>query len=897
LKKFTFSLALEWGLFLYIVIGFAASYLLPISEIAKSVLSLPSWLLIPYFFGSFLKIVLQRLRLDYFGGRIEVGVFSLMFGIYSLIIFTFLLDLLGLPFMLVNLYIITLIIALVYLLYKTFRKVGDGFLVNASVLKTYSPIFAFCILVSIIPAMMKASVPGFPYGTIETISIPFEQSQPALRFMEYGYLQHPRIYDYVSLGISSRLFNIDPVSFIWSSPFLMMAIFSFGLFLFAYGISKNKSFSLMVVLIGSFLNMNVFRDAPLLFKANVFFYIFLPFMLYLSYKSISKKDYKAKNVVVALFLISLITVIFVYLIESNIWSVFVPKNLSYPLEWRSHVWIPTIVVATAPTLLVIGLFSKFFIKKNSFLIDNALLLGFIPFFFFAFQNIEAVAFVFFIFAFILLYFLAKNKKTRALLYLFAAFVLGFVLYQHYVDEIGISNPISSIFLPSYSNSTEIISFSSRFSWIFNINLTLTLVVLLIFGITMSIFSRKKGDIFIISVFSLALFLYLFPETFAYRFYREVTVIMAFMIGLGLWRIFTAISGENKKFSNIIFASIIVVLILPSLITPVYTRYHETTMGQSLLSNSEYSTAQWLKQNTPENTIIVSDFETMELVATLSNRMLPIDRNYIVEGLNQNSIQTLWLIKNMFTVNYLNYSIENDGGTQFWNTYSFGKGAIDVVSENVAQSNNVKTIKIIEGNKSVAGIIHKFDSKQNWNNASGLYIDWYGKNTNATWQVCVAASDDLNWFAFNFKDNFSGWKNISAAFNSFSKVGSPNWETVSYIAIRSSDALPNIWSFKDVGLSYTESLNINSDCATYLRKNATSTEQRYCEKTGLSLDNAKVLIILTYRTLQWVKQEGISQTLSTLNGAVDTNSLELFSRVSCLQQLHSENNEIYVFEIK
>ena len=260
-----YSLVIEWTLFLYVLFGFIASYLFPIPEIVKSLLALPSWVIIPYFFGSFFRIVLRRLHIDSFKG-IDAGVFSLLFGIYSLIITTFLLDLLGLSAVLVNLYLVVLGFAFVYLLFKTLRKADDDLLINSGKLRTYLPILAFCILVSLIPALMKTSVPGFPYGTVETISIPFEQSQPALRFMEYGYLQHPRIYDYVSLGIDSKLFNIDPLSFIWASPFLMMAIFSIGLYLFTYSISKNKAFSLLAVLLGSFLNLYIFRDAPFLFK-------------------------------------------------------------------------------------------------------------------------------------------------------------------------------------------------------------------------------------------------------------------------------------------------------------------------------------------------------------------------------------------------------------------------------------------------------------------------------------------------------------------------------------------------------------------------------------------------------------------------------------------------------
>jgi hypothetical protein len=362
---------------------------LPLSEVAKSILSLPAWLIIPYFFGSCFTLVLGRFHINSLASQ-KGRVFSLLFGIYMIIVATFLLDLMGLSIALENLYLLVLFIAFLYLIYRTFRKTDFEFPLDTKKFTKYVPIFVFCLLVSFIPAVIYRSISPFPYGALETISIPFEQYQPALRFMDYGYLQHYRIYDYVSLGFVSQLFNIDPLSFIWSSTFLMSAIFSFGLYLFSFEISKSKGFALLTVLIGSFLTLNEFRDIPLLFRSNVFLYVFLPFVLYLAYKNISKKEYRLRNVALTLVFISVIVLFYVYLLESDIWSVFVPRGLANPAEWYSHVWLPTIVVTTTPILFIVGYFSKFFVKQNNFLADNTLLLMFLPFFHLAFSNIEAI---------------------------------------------------------------------------------------------------------------------------------------------------------------------------------------------------------------------------------------------------------------------------------------------------------------------------------------------------------------------------------------------------------------------------------------------------------------------------------------------------------------------------
>ena len=895
MKKFTFSLALEWGLFLYVVIGFAISHLLPIPEVIKSLLSLPAWLIIPYFFGSCFRLALRRFRIDSFMG-FDGSLFSLLFGIYALIVFSFLLDLLGLSVILVSLYLVLLGVAFIYLMYKTLRNVEDDFPLNAKLIKTYMPIFIFCILVSMIPAVIRVSASPFPYGTIEVISIPFVQYQPALRFMEFGYLQIPRIYDFVSIGFTSQLFKVDPLSFIWATPFLLMAIFSVGLYLFSYSITKNKGFALLTVFIGSFLNLYVFRDVPLLFHASIFLYIFLPYILYLSYKNIGKKEYRLRDVIIALILLTLVVIFYIYLIESNVWSMFVPESFAYPSAWQSYVWLPIVVVSSAPVLFIVCYLSKVFIKNN-FLADNALILMFAPFFCLAFQNSESYALIFFIFAFILIFFIAKNKKMRWLLYIFIAFVLGFVLFQHYISAISTFNPISSVILPQYA-IPNVYSFSLRFSWIFEYNLSLILIGLLIVGVAVSLFSKKKEDVFIISVFLLALFLYLFPETYAYRFFKELTISMAFIISIGVWRIFHALVDSKKKYSTFIFSVLIIILLLPSLIAPVYQRYYQSTLGQSIVSDYEYSASTWLRTHTPENAILISDFETMQLLGPLSNKMLPVQRYMVAEGLGKEDTQTLWYIKNLVTSSSLNYPLVNVNGSQFWRAYGFGAGSIGVKVDNSSQelNNGTQQISLVPGSKSTVGLIHTFDKNQDWKNASGLYINWCGRDTHAIWQICVAAPDDLNWFAFDFVDNGTGWQIINFPFNAFGKVDSPNWSTISYLAVRTNNEELGDWLIGEVGLSYSNlSFNFTSSDVNYFKTHVSLTDNLYSERTGISMDNASIMFILTPRAVQWFKQEGISGIGNIPQGSVNPTYLELFTENTNVHLIYSYKDEIFVFE--
>jgi hypothetical protein len=523
-------------------------------------------------------------------------------------------------------------------------------------------------------------------------------------------------------------------------------------------------------------------------------------------------------------------------------------------------------------------------------------LMFLAFFYLAFQNSEAYAIIFFVFVSILFFSISKHKKMRWLLYVFNAFVLVFVLLQHYLFELSIFNPISSLIMPQYAASNAY-SFSSRFSWIFVNNLSLLLVSLLVLGIAVALFSKKKENLFMISLFFFALFLYLFPETYAYRFFKELTIVMAFIMALAIWRIFRTLVDSKKKYSTFIFSVLIIVLLLPSLIAPVYQRYYQSNLSQPLISEYEYSASTWLRTNTPENSILISDFETMQLVGPLSNKLLPIQRNMNVEGLKQNDVEMTWLIKDLLK-NSISTSLMSVNESQFWKPYGFGVGSMDITANNISQQSNNATlqINIVPGSKSTVGVIHVFKENQDWTNASGLYINWYGDNTNVVYEICIAAPDDLNWFAFNLIDNFTGWQGINIPFSSFSKVGSPSWTDVYYIAVRTTNKETSGWLLGDIGLGYaTFTLNFTSKDISYFRNHVSLTDYLYSERKGLSTSNASILFVLTQRTVEWFKQQDISGIADRPHSPVDPAYIELFMENPNLHLIYSYEDYIYIFE--
>jgi hypothetical protein len=896
LRSTNIVLLSEWALLAYVILGSVFCYLLPLPELAKSILSLPSWLILPYFLGKGVRLLLYRLKIDFHIVR-GSSVLSLILGIYSLIVLSFLLDLLGLSIVLENLYVLILCGAFVYLVYKTLKRGMQKTFYKFSRLGFLA--IAFCLLVSFIPAMISRSVFPFPYGTIETISISFEQYQPALRFMEHGYLQHYRIFDYVSLSFSSQLFNIDPISFIWSASFLMMAIYSVGLFLFSFSLSKSKVVALLTALVGSFLNMNVFRDIPTLFRSNVFMYIFFPLTLYLTHRSISRRNYRAKDVILTLTLLGVIVVSYVYLIESNIWQNFVPPNLQYPDEWQSHVWIPAILVTTFPIISAVGYVARLLSKKNQFLSDNASILLLTLFFFFSLINPENIAFILFTLAFIGLYFVATSRKMHILLYVFVVFVFAFILIQNFVTALPVSNPFSSVIFPQFAGTFEPISFSQRFQWLFETNLTAVLIIALIFGISAALFSAKRENLLVVSAFSLALFLYFSPEAFAYRLFKEMSPMMAYVISVGLVVIFGILVDRRKMNTTIFLSVLMIAVLLPNLIIPVYQRHYDSFLGQPIISDYENEAAMWLKDNTAENSLIISDFGTMQLLASLSNKMLPTARNYLAQGLSDSDQQTIWYIKELLSGSFVKNMLWDTNQSKFWETYGWGKGesSVSIDYANHQLENGALSIEVVEGNNSNVGVIHEFSETQNWSNASFFYYNWYGRNTNNTWSIIIAAPDDINWFYFSFVDSFTGWNKIEVPLAEFSQVGFPSWDNISYMAIRSSEPHLNTWLLGEVGLYQYGTFKFDSTNLQYLVERIDSTDRRYCETEGISWKNCTTLIILTPRTLKWVQQTGISEIWFPPNQGIDPKYLDMFRTSASLELTYSLDDEIYIFKVK
>lgn len=652
-------LTFEWGLFLYLVFGSMVSLVLPLSDFLRSFLALPSWVILPYFVGGFIS-GLFRLKFDFKGIR-KAGIFSFFLGIYSIVVLAFTLKLLSLFLLLRNFVVLLLMLSFLYLAGKTWNK-SRGRQLSQLISPSKVAILISCVVVGAIPALISRFPLPFPYGTIETISIPMEQYQPTIRLLETGYMQLPRIYDSISLAFGSTLFGVDPLAIIWSSSFLMMAIYSTGLFLFAYALSRNRGLALFVASVGSFINLYPFRDAPFLFRSNVFLYVLFPILLYLVYENISKKEYDKRQVVVAVVFLYALYLVFYFLRWNNsFWQLFVPKDLLYPNEWYSHIWLPSTFLATVLGFPITIILSKHLFRGNSFLKENRILLLVLIFSLTAFMNQEDFIFVFFVFSFVLFSFLIRDEKGHIISRLLSLLTIGLIVFQRFIYEIPISSPITRVLAPSLLSVFDIYSFTQRFIWLIHTANKELVVFLFLVGATVLLLSKKRTDALALSMLSLALVLYFAPEQYTYRVFKQLSMFMAYSVGVGFIAIHRLlitgdVFGNNHKrrtrnpvthqlLGASLFSLLAVLLLVPSLVSPIFERSFVSEMSKPMVSSSEFEAAMWLRQNTPEYSVIISDYATMQLLAPLADKLMLTAKSWRAEDLNQYDQQTYWLIKN------------------------------------------------------------------------------------------------------------------------------------------------------------------------------------------------------------------------------------------------------------
>jgi hypothetical protein len=147
-----------------------------------------------------------------------------------------------------------------------------------------------------------------------------------------------------------------------------------------------------------------------------------------------------------------------------------------------------------------------------------------------------------------------------------------------------------------------------------------------------------------------------------------------------------------------------------------------------------------------------------------------------------------MYNNMQGVNYS--SIVGDNQTAFW-SFTGGVGVGKISAPLLTNDPSMK----IEGNDSLEAVINSghysdwyvqknYPIAQDWSQREFMSVWWYGTNSGQNIGILAAGATWNNYFQYNFVDNFTGWQNLIIPLNEFTPHGTPNWDSISILQIRS-----------------------------------------------------------------------------------------------------------------
>jgi len=232
------------------------SQVLDLPEIICSFLALPALILLPILSGNALIYIVERVWIrsskNTFPniGLIPNLIFEWFLGFYFIYAFLFVL--------LLHTQNITFAIAItVIMCWIGAWRLDRQLFVHSSTLMTRKSFLLLLTLMTIglVPISIIKLYGTFPLPPSRAFTVGGHLYRFVYNIAEYGIPDSP--YDVVHppslnilYGVVSRMFSIDPLSLLWSIPFLLLVILSVGMFLFAYELSGRKELALIVSVVG-----------------------------------------------------------------------------------------------------------------------------------------------------------------------------------------------------------------------------------------------------------------------------------------------------------------------------------------------------------------------------------------------------------------------------------------------------------------------------------------------------------------------------------------------------------------------------------------------------------------------------------------------------------------------
>lgn len=400
-------------------------------------------------------------------------------------------------------------------------------------------------------------------------------------------------------------------SILWFMRFLFYPLYTVGMYLFCYQISKKKALSFLCATISlwfvssSDYHLLLTNTAPKTLVSLVF-----PFLLFLTHKGVSYKEFfnrqiSSKNV----FLFFLLSTTFIFLI-------FVTNFLSYMI--RGATILILLFIGIAYFSLGMYLFKKEREIKQNFilllLIASTLLFIHTPMGLLATLSIIILVFI--------PYALSLSPKiTKILIYACVLFVCLFIILQHngLISFLGKGINLYNRNTPEsflFKYNELLLSYSSF------------VLSLFIIGIVIAAHEQKDKEMPFVLAITIISFIYFLPINSITRIFFVASPFIAYFSMYSIMKLHGLFSYNRKKshrnFLTMFFFALIITLLAINIISPLinkieFLRSNSPTHYFTLFEKNEYDAARWVSSNTPKDSIILSDLSSHNLISGISNR--------------------------------------------------------------------------------------------------------------------------------------------------------------------------------------------------------------------------------------------------------------------------------------
>lgn len=634
--------------FIYIVFTSIVSQFLISSEFMRSVLSLPVFLLLPYLFGELLFFLGNLLNLANYRDITPSSkcIITWFLGFFSIIVLVMLLQMANLYFVVQNLYLAVIVCAFfVIVLNRIFQfNCFNSFNQTVEPLRNRYLFLAALFGLSVV-FVVKSLIP-FPLPGTGFSDMFF---QPLIRLQVHGYVTpfYVRAGDFIVQSLIIQLYNIQPHSLFWIGSFLMVPIFSVGIYYLAKDLTSNSYVGVLSALFAAFINIRVtsqslFYGTPVQhFRSENIIFALFPISLVLVNRTLLQQKYTNKQTLKRILICGFLF-LGTYLFLNSSYTA--PENFGFAVGAREQ-FVSPIFFLFVP-LLLFGL-SRIF---RSILLSDITLVSLILFTFYFFHKESSIIFSFYLLGYLFLHTLVRSDDSR--IQMLTKICIGLVLLYVFVQAVGIlsiptTNPFSGFLNPvTYKLSTPVDSFQLKFDSLITAN-ELPTLALLVIGIPSLFLSNKTKRLLPLTLFCFSLLLYFLPDQWSYRAYQILTPTMAIVLGHSVYWMYTNVSSK-KRFYNLFFGMLFVLVIVPSLVLPVFQRFSNFPAGNnyySLMTEEEYELALWLRYNVSEHTIVLSDYKTMQMLVPISNKLWPVSPYCVWMYENEDVLEFMGSVRN------------------------------------------------------------------------------------------------------------------------------------------------------------------------------------------------------------------------------------------------------------